>query len=136
MTPGFLSMHYASAKVLFCFSASGLSACTAEHHAEEVADRRPFIRWVRYNDGVIRRVREYGCSDGFDMLIPYAQTLSVRGAIGWCHAVAYPINGLVEALAGVIRAAGYHPMRSGGVVPLSRCDEERSHRRERTVGLW
>jgi aminoglycoside N3'-acetyltransferase len=48
----------------------GLTECTAIHLAEEMAGRRPFVRWVLFSDGQVRRIREYGCSDGFDELAP------------------------------------------------------------------
>ena len=33
-----------------------LSECSALHLAEEMAGRRPFIRWTLYSDGVVRRM--------------------------------------------------------------------------------
>jgi len=82
----------------------GLSACTAVHLSEELAGRRPFIRWVRYRDGEIRRVYEYGCSDAFDQLSPHVEHLAQRCMIGGCAVVAYPVGPYVTALAAVIAA--------------------------------
>lgn len=82
----------------------GLSACTAVHLGEERAGRRPFIRWVLYADGKIRRIREYGCSDGFDKFAPHVETLAKRCAIAGCSVASYPIKPFVEAITQVIEA--------------------------------
>ena len=81
----------------------GLSECTAVHLAEELAGRRPFIRWVLYADGVTRRVREYGCSDGFSRLAPYVEELSTGYNVGRCHLVAYPMRPFLEVISEVIK---------------------------------
>lgn len=75
-----------------------LTACTAVHLAEERAGRRPFIRWVQYADGEIRRIREYGCSNGFGKLAPAVEGLARSVRIGNCHAICYPIAPFVEVL--------------------------------------
>jgi aminoglycoside 3-N-acetyltransferase len=73
-----------------------LSECTALHLAEEMAGRRAFIRWTLYSDGVVRRMRETGCSGGFPNLEPYLEPFANRLRIGACNAVAYPIRALVD----------------------------------------
>jgi aminoglycoside 3-N-acetyltransferase len=98
-----------------------LSSCTAVHLAEETAGRRPFIRWVLHTDGTIRRVREYGCADGFPGLAPTVEPHARRATIGACSAVAYPIRALVEALALAIRE---HPEATlCGSPDLCRCQD-------------
>jgi len=82
----------------------GLSVCTAVHLAEELAGRKPFIRWVLHADGRTRRVREYGCSDGFAKLTKYVGAIASRSIIGQCRAVLYPAKPFVEAIAQVIRS--------------------------------
>ncbi len=82
----------------------GLKVCTAVHLAEEMAGRRPFIRWVRYSDGQVRRVREYGCSDGFDKLAKHVEPAATRTTIGQCVAVTYPMQWFVETIAKTISA--------------------------------
>lgn len=74
----------------------GLEACTALHLAEECAGRQAFIRWIQYADGRIRRVREYGCSDGFPNLLPLVGQLAKQISIGSCQAASYPIDALVK----------------------------------------
>ncbi|MBI1922637.1 AAC(3) family N-acetyltransferase [Candidatus Poribacteria bacterium] len=80
-----------------------LSECTALHLAEEMAGRCPFIRWTLYSDGVVRRMREYGCSGGFPNLKPYLERYANRLRIGKCNAIAYPIRELVETGAELMR---------------------------------
>lgn len=80
-----------------------LSECTALHLAEEMAGRHPFIRWTLYRDGVVRRMREYGCSGGFPNLEPYLERDANRLKIGECKAVAYPIRALVDTGAELMR---------------------------------
>ena len=79
-----------------------LASCTAVHLAEEIAGRRPFVRWVQHVDDTIRRVREYGCSDAFPRLAAYVETDARRCPIGNCKAVAYPIDVLVTTLSEII----------------------------------
>jgi len=79
-----------------------LAGCTAIHLAEEVVGRSPFIRWVLYVDGSVRRVREYGCSDAFPKLAPHVASLAKQIAIGQCHAVCYPITQLVKNVVKVL----------------------------------
>ena len=79
-----------------------LKRCTAIHHSEEIAGRRPFVRWIRYADGEVRPVRESGCSEGFDSLAPYLESLARRVRIGRCEAIAYPIRALVRIAGAII----------------------------------
>lgn len=81
----------------------GLASCTALHLAEERSGRRPFIRWIRYADGQVRRVREYGCSDGFPRLAPGVAAIARSMRVGACQAVAYPIAALVETATEILR---------------------------------
>ena len=80
-----------------------LAACAALHLAEEYAGRCPFIRWVLYADGSVRRVREYRCSAGFPCLAPLLDGLARRACIGSCEAVVYPAPALVERSAVIMR---------------------------------
>ena len=82
----------------------GLAGCTAGHLAEEIAGRRPFVRWILHADGTVRRVREFGCSDGFPKLAPYLESLAKRSVIGRCHAVSYPIEQFVDVVVDVLTA--------------------------------
>ena len=82
----------------------GLSECTAIHLAEEIAGRRAFIRWVLFADGTIHRVREYGCSDGFNNLLPYLEDNANKLTIGECSVMSFPIKTLIDATVDIIKA--------------------------------
>ncbi len=82
----------------------GLNRCTAIHLAEEHAGRRSFIRWVLHVDGVVRRAREYGCSEGFIKLEPHLENLASWTTIGNCSSVSYPAASLVKSLVPVIES--------------------------------
>lgn len=86
-----------------------LRSCTALHLAEEVTGRRPFIRWVKCSDGSIRRVREYGCSDGFQNLKADLADVLSEFTIGKCPAILASLPDLVEKGAELINA---HPERT------------------------
>ena len=81
-----------------------LSKCTAVHLAEELSGRRPFVRWTKHSDGVVRRMREYGCSDGFDAFEEHLTHLSQVSQIGQCRAVAYPMAEFLDSCARLIRS--------------------------------
>jgi len=80
-----------------------LSSCSALHLAEELAGRRPFIRWALYPGGAIRRVREYGCSNGFVNLEEQLGHLARSVFIGSCRARAYHVRELADRAAELIR---------------------------------
>ena len=81
-----------------------LAGCTAVHLAEEMAGRRPFIRWILHADGIVRRVREYECSDAFPKLAPHVEQLARHVDLGPCRAVCYSIDKLVSAIVQVLKA--------------------------------
>ena len=81
-----------------------LAACTAIHLAEEIAGRRPFIRWVKYVDGSVRRVREYGCSDGFAGLTSDLSKVLAHFEIGKCIATTANLSDLVISCVELIKA--------------------------------
>jgi aminoglycoside 3-N-acetyltransferase len=81
----------------------GLTQCTALHLAEEIAGRRPFIRWVLCKDGTIRRVRVPGCSNGFDVFEPHFARFGRLATIGRARVFSYPISAIVETGARLIR---------------------------------
>ncbi len=90
-----------------------LTRCSALHLAEELAGRRPFVRWALCVDGSIRRVREYGCSEGFEVAFgPLLSSLSRTTRIGDAVARAYPLDEIVDAAAILIRRRGFSTMCS------------------------
>jgi aminoglycoside N3'-acetyltransferase len=91
-----------------------LSKCTALHLSEELVGRRTFIRWVLYNDGVIRRVRQSGCIGGAINLESTFERFAKRTQIGMCKAVAYPIRDIVDTGAIIIRRSPEITLCTGG----------------------
>lgn len=81
-----------------------LNRCSAVHLAEEISGRRPFIRWTKHSDGVVRRMRECGCSDGFGRLDPHVRDLCRSARIGKCDALAFPITEFVKRCSEQIQA--------------------------------
>lgn len=82
----------------------GLDSCTAVHLAEELAGRKPFIRWYLSSDGMVRRVVLNSCSDGFVNLTKSVSHLSTSVTVGNSTLVSYPMKAFVEACANRIAA--------------------------------
>jgi len=97
-----------------------LSECTALHLAEEMAGRRPFIRWTLYSDGVVRRTRMCGCSFGFPNFESHLEPFANRIKIGQCNAVTYPIRELIDTGAEIIRRSPEITLCSKG---CNRCND-------------
>jgi aminoglycoside 3-N-acetyltransferase len=73
-----------------------LTSCTTIHLGEQLAGRRPFVRWVRAADGQAQRVRVGGCSAGFERLRPHLA--GVREVmVGAARVQAVPLAAVVEA---------------------------------------
>jgi len=80
-----------------------LTSCTAVHLAEEMAGRRSFIRWALGKDGVVRRARTGGCSEGFDNLLPQLGDVIRETRIGECRVLIAPLAPFLDRVAGIIR---------------------------------
>lgn len=91
-----------------------LSKVTALHLSEESVGRRPFIRWILYNGGVIRRVRQSGCIGGAINFESAFERFAKRTQIGMCKAIAYPIRDIVDTGAIIIRRSPEITLCSGG----------------------
>jgi aminoglycoside 3-N-acetyltransferase len=76
-----------------------LDSCTAVHLAEELAGRKPFIRWYLSSEGRIRRVALSSCSDGFVKLRDAVKHLGRYAYVGQSTLVSYPIQALVDLCA-------------------------------------
>lgn len=68
-----------------------LCSATAIHYAEQLADRKPFIRWSKDASGNTIPVRAGGCSDGFEklapVLAPYEKRITVHQSLWRCYRV-------------------------------------------------
>ena len=82
----------------------GLTRCTAIHLAEELAGRKPFVRWVLLSDGDVARVRVGGCSNGFERLRPKLEPVLREARIGSCQITIASVAELVEWASRAIRA--------------------------------
>jgi aminoglycoside N3'-acetyltransferase len=91
-----------------------LAKCTALHLSEQIIGRRPFIRWVLYSDGVIRRVRHNGCIGGAINFEPAFERFATRVKIGSCEAVAYSIRAMVDTGAAIIRTSPHITLCANG----------------------
>ncbi|MEK7474406.1 MAG: AAC(3) family N-acetyltransferase [Candidatus Coatesbacteria bacterium] len=80
-----------------------LTSCTAVHLAEEMAGRRSFIRWAQGADGVVRRARTGGCSEGFDNLLPHLRDVIRETTIGSARVIIAPLAPFLGRVAAIIR---------------------------------
>jgi len=97
-----------------------LTSCTAVHLAEEMAGRRSFIRWAQGLDGVVRRARTGGCSEGFDSLLPHLGDVIRETTIGSARVIIAPLVPFLGRVAGIIR-------RDPGITMCrTRCDRCRA----------
>jgi aminoglycoside 3-N-acetyltransferase len=79
------------------------SSCTAIHVAEEIAGRRPLIRWAIDKYGDRRRVRACGCAKGFDKLMPFCSDLINEIWIGKCRVISAKLTPLIGRCAEVLK---------------------------------
>lgn len=82
----------------------GLDTLTLLHYAEQVAGRRPFIRWANGPDGHISELRTGGCSDGFPKLAAALSTIERTAQVGSSQWRAFPASALVEIAVHEIQA--------------------------------
>ena len=81
----------------------GLNRATILHYAEQIAGRRPFIRWSFDRNGEIMPVSAGGCSEGFACFRPvlrrHAKSIRVANSEWHCYKAAE----MVERCAAAIR---------------------------------
>ena len=69
-----------------------LKYCTAFHLAEEMAGRRPFIRWAIDRTGKVRRIRVGGCANWFERFEEPLRPILHRFWIGRAQCMAFPLR--------------------------------------------
>ena len=69
-----------------------LKYCTAFHLAEEMAGRRPFIRWAIDRTGKVRRIRVGGCANWFERFEEPLRPILHRFWIGRAPCMAFPLR--------------------------------------------
>ena len=82
----------------------GLESLTLLHYAEQVAGRRPFIRWANGPDGQAMEVRTGSCSDGFPKLDGALSGVEQRASVGESLWRAFPAAEVVKAAVEAITA--------------------------------
>ena len=74
----------------------GLDSLTLLHYAEQLAGRRPFIRWANGPGGEVLEVRTGSCSDGFPKLDATLAPVERRAQVGNSVWRAFPAAEVVE----------------------------------------
>lgn len=78
-----------------------LTTATGIHYAEQLADRAPFVRWAKGENGTTIPVRAGGCSDGFEklatVLAPFEKTAIVGGSLWRCYRITDLVDVCVKA---------------------------------------
>ena len=80
-----------------------LTTMTAIHYAEQLSGRELFVRWALDKDGSTMRLREGGCSEGFNNLLPVVADLEKQITVGNCLWRIFPIKETVTACAKAIK---------------------------------
>jgi aminoglycoside 3-N-acetyltransferase len=81
----------------------GLCSMTLVHAAEELAGRRPFIRWANGPDGKPMSVTMGGCSDGFEEFEPVLSPLARTCQVGQSLWRAFPATETLSTTSKAIR---------------------------------
>lgn len=80
----------------------GLDSATAIHYAEQIAGRKPFIRWAKNSRGKTVPVSAGGCSDGFPrmdaLLRPLEKTVQVGESLWRCFRVRQLVDQCVKII--------------------------------------
>jgi aminoglycoside 3-N-acetyltransferase len=82
----------------------GLESLTLLHYAEQVAGRRPFIRWANGPDAQAMEVRTGSCSDGFPKLDGALGGVEQRVSVGESLWRVFPAAAAVKAAVNAITA--------------------------------
>jgi aminoglycoside N3'-acetyltransferase len=80
-----------------------LKYCTAFHLAEEMAGRRPFIRWAIDQTGKVRRIRVGGCANWFEKFEEPLRPILHRFWIGRAKCTAFPLRRFLIIVSNEIR---------------------------------
>lgn len=73
------------------------------HFAERLAGRPQFVRWALTDEGVKECPGFPGCPNGFEMAASWLEDLSRQVQIGGARVRAYPLQAMVDRIAGMIR---------------------------------
>jgi aminoglycoside 3-N-acetyltransferase len=77
---------------------------TSLHFAEKLVGRKQFTRWALTSQGVRECPGWTGCSDGFQAAAPVLDGITHRVQIGNALVQALPMEQMIEAISGLVRA--------------------------------
>lgn len=80
----------------------GLAKLTMGHAAEELAGRRPFIRWYRDQNGDVFPAKLGGCSTGFDAFEPVVKNIRRETRLGKSRWQCFAAKDLLATLSAAI----------------------------------
>lgn len=80
-----------------------LDSATIIHYAEQVAGRKPFIRWGNNLKGEPSAISVGGCSNGFNNFTDILKPIEINLTVGNSYWRCYPAKDLVEICASAIR---------------------------------
>jgi aminoglycoside 3-N-acetyltransferase len=92
---------YEYPKAYLVLAGVDLTKATPVHFGEERAGRRLFRRWGKYKGEVVE-CEVGGCSDGFNNLLPYVQSLERQMMVGQSLWRIYPFRAFVDTVAEAI----------------------------------
>ncbi len=98
----------------------GLEKCTALHLAEELAGRKPFIRWMVDSNKKVRRIRVNGCGNGFSRLFNLIDKILSKQVIGNADVLIADLKDLVLRCCNIIKENPYITMCS---IRCRRCQD-------------
>ena len=90
-------------KALILLFGVDLSKATPVHYAELLSGRKPFIRWYRDENGIIRPMRVGGCSNGFNACYPFISHLDLCKNRDNESIKIYPFREFIYELVNIIR---------------------------------
>jgi aminoglycoside 3-N-acetyltransferase len=74
------------------------TANTSIHYGEQLAGRKQFVRWALTPQGIISCPRWPGCSNGFNQIQPYIESVTKLIMIGQAEVKAYPLKDLISVV--------------------------------------
>jgi len=74
------------------------TANTSIHYGEQLAGRKQFVRWALTPQGIISCPRWPGCSNGFNQIQPFIESVTKMIMIGQAEIRAYPLRDLISVV--------------------------------------
>jgi len=74
------------------------TANTSIHYGEQLVGRKQFVRWALTPQGIITCPRWPGCSNGFNQIEPFIESVSKKVMIGQAEVRSYPLKDLISVV--------------------------------------